>query len=124
MFPNSHAVYLHDTPARELFGKTERAFSSGCIRVEDPLRLAVLLLDDPVTWSREALEQAIATGATRTVTLRAPVPVILMYWTLDVDPDGTVFFKRDLYARDPAVLVALDGDFSFRRRPIAGRATL
>jgi murein L,D-transpeptidase YcbB/YkuD len=124
MFPNEHSVYLHDTPSRELFGRAERAGSSGCIRVEDPIELAVLLLDDPATWSREALERALATNATRTLTLREPVPVILMYWTLGVDDGGRVSFKRDVYARDPAVLAALDGDFSFRRRPVAGRKTL
>jgi murein L,D-transpeptidase YcbB/YkuD len=120
MFPNPYAVYLHDTPSQALFGKSERAGSSGCIRVEHPIHLAELLLADPGKWSREAIERAIATGKTQTVNLREPVPVILMYWTIDVDPDGTVYFKRDLYQRDPPVLRALDGDFSFRRRVIAG----
>jgi len=120
MFPNAYSVYLHDTPARELFARAERAASSGCIRVEDPLTLAVGLLADPEVWSREALEGAIATGVTRTVNLREPVPVILMYWTVDVDADGSVQFRPDLYHRDAAVLRALDEDFSFRRRPIAG----
>jgi murein L,D-transpeptidase YcbB/YkuD len=120
VFPNAYSVYLHDTPARELFQRTERAVSSGCIRVEDPLTLAVWLLDDPELWGREALEREIATGVTRTVNLREPVPVILAYWTVDVDPDGTVAFKKDLYHRDQDLLRALDEDFSFRRRPPAG----
>jgi len=120
MFPNPYSVYLHDTPARELFERAERAASSGCIRVEDPLTLAVRLLGDPQVWSREALEREIATGVTRTVSLREPVPVILMYWTADVDADGTVYFHPDLYRRDAALLRALDEDFSFRRRAIAG----
>jgi murein L,D-transpeptidase YcbB/YkuD len=120
MFPNRFSVYMHDTPARELFARAERAASSGCIRVEDPLTLAVSLLADPELWSREALEQAIATGVTRTVSLREPVPVIVMYWTVDVDADGTVHFRPDLYHRDGDLLRALDEDFSFRRRPIAG----
>jgi len=120
VFPNPYSVYMHDTPSRTLFAKAERAASSGCIRVEQPLDLAVMLLADPEQWSREALERAIATGKTQTVNLREPVPVILMYWTIDADPDGTVYFKRDLYGRDPRVLRALDGDFSFRRRAIAG----
>ncbi len=120
VFPNAYSVYLHDTPARELFERAERAASSGCIRVEDPLTLAVTLLDDPGLWSREALEREIATGVTRTVNLREPVPVILMYWTVDVDPDGTVAFKKDLYGRDRDLLRALDEDFSFRRHSIEG----
>jgi murein L,D-transpeptidase YcbB/YkuD len=120
VFPNPYTVYMHDTPSRELFERVERAVSSGCIRVERPLELAVMLLADPEAWSLEALERAIAEGATRTVSLREPVPVILMYWTLDVDWDGTVSFQRDLYRRDPPLLRALDEDFSFRRRAIAG----
>jgi murein L,D-transpeptidase YcbB/YkuD len=120
MFPNPYVVYLHDTPSRALFGKAERAASSGCIRVEQPLVLAELLLADPERWSRDALERALVTGKTQTVNLREPVPVILMYWTLDADPDGSVYFKRDLYDRDPRVLRTLDDDFSFRRRAIAG----
>jgi murein L,D-transpeptidase YcbB/YkuD len=120
VFPNPYTVYMHDTPSRELFERAERAVSSGCIRVERPLELAVMLLADPEAWSLDALEGAIAEGATRTVNLREPVPVILMYWTLDVDWDGTVSFQRDLYRRDPPLLRALDEDFSFRRRAIAG----
>jgi murein L,D-transpeptidase YcbB/YkuD len=120
VFPNPYTVYMHDTPARELFERAERAVSSGCIRVERPLELAVMLLADPETWSLSALESAIAEGATRTVNLREPVPVILMYWTLGVDRDGAVSFQRDLYRRDPPLLRALDEDFSFRRRAVAG----
>jgi murein L,D-transpeptidase YcbB/YkuD len=120
VFPNPYSVYLHDTPAHELFARAERAASSGCIRVEDPLTLAVGLLVDPQLWSREALEAAIASGITRSVTLREPVPVILMYWTAEVDEDGSVEFRRDLYRRDRDLLRALDADFSFRRRAIAG----
>jgi murein L,D-transpeptidase YcbB/YkuD len=120
MFPNSHSVYLHDTPSRALFEKAERAASSGCIRVEQPLRLAELLLADPERWSREALERAIESGRTQTVNLPEPVPVILMYWTVDVAPDGSVSFKPDLYERDPGLLRALEDDFSFRRRALGG----
>jgi murein L,D-transpeptidase YcbB/YkuD len=108
MFPNEHAVYLHDTPAKQLFDKPERTFSSGCIRVEDPLRLAELLLDDPA-WTRAALEAAIATGETRTVRLRRAMPVLLLYWTALADADGTVRFFRDVYGRDARLLAALNG---------------
>jgi murein L,D-transpeptidase YcbB/YkuD len=108
MFPNPHSVYLHDTPARELFDRPERTFSSGCIRVEDPLGLAELVLDDPA-WTRETLEAEIATGKTRRVTLRQPVPVLLVYLTAMVDPDGSTRFFRDVYERDPALLAALNG---------------
>ncbi|MCC7258429.1 MAG: L,D-transpeptidase family protein [Gammaproteobacteria bacterium] len=108
MFPNPHAVYLHDTPARELFTRPKRTFSSGCIRVEDPLGLAELVLDD-ARWDRAALEAGIATGRTQRVSLRTPVPVLLVYLTAVVDPDGVVRFSRDVYGRDPALQAALDG---------------
>lgn len=108
MFPNEHSVYLHDTPAKQLFEKPERTFSSGCIRVEDPLRLAELVLDDPA-WTRAALEEAIATGETRTVRLRRPMPVLLLYWTALADADGTARFFRDVYGRDEALLATLNG---------------
>lgn len=108
MFPNAHAVYLHDTPAKELFDRPERTFSSGCIRVEDPLALAELVLDDP-QWNRASLEAAIAEGRTRRVNLRRPLPVLLVYLTAIADPDGTARFFRDVYGRDAALLAALDG---------------
>jgi L,D-transpeptidase YcbB len=118
LFPNEHAVYLHDTPDRTLFAKAERAASSGCIRVEEPLELAVRLLADPERWSREALEREIATGRTETVRLGTPLPVVLMYWTVDFEEDGSVVFRRDLYGRDARVLEGLEAEFAFRRPPI------
>jgi len=121
MFPNRYAVYLHDTPARALFDKPERDFSSGCIRVEDPLALAALVLDDP-QWDRKALEAAIATGKTRRVRLRSPVPVLLVYLTAVADRSGVTRFYRDVYGRDAALLAALDGPVSLQRpdRQVAG----
>jgi murein L,D-transpeptidase YcbB/YkuD len=75
MFPNSHSVYLHDTPHRELFEKDARAFSSGCIRVQSPLELAALLLeDDESGWDRAAIDRAVEAGTTRTVTLLKRFP--------------------------------------------------
>ena len=113
MFPNSHDVYLHDTPSKNLFDKPERAYSSGCIRVQHPLELAVLLLDDPVQWNREALLEAIATGETRSVFLKRRVPVMLFYWTAVADDDGAVEFHPDLYGRDAPVLKGLNEPFRF-----------
>ncbi len=111
MFPNSHDVYLHDTPSRTLFDKPERAYSSGCIRVEHPLELAVLLLDDPARWSADALREAIASGETRSVFVKRRVPVMLLYWTAVADDDGVVEFHPDLYGRDAQVLKGLDAPF-------------
>jgi murein L,D-transpeptidase YcbB/YkuD len=113
MFPNGHFVYLHDTPSRDLFERADRTFSSGCIRVEHPLTLAELLLDDPVNWSRAEIEARLAEGITQTVNLKTPITVFLVYWTAEPEADGAVNFFNDVYARDPAVLKALQEPFRF-----------
>ncbi len=113
MFPNEHTVYLHDTPSRALFEKTVRAFSSGCIRVENPLQLATLLLDDPQHWSEPQLLEAIATGETQTVPVRRAVPVLLLYFTASIGADGELAFRPDLYKRDGPIVQALAAPFRF-----------
>ncbi len=115
MFPNEHLVYLHDTPSKSLFERTERAFSSGCIRIEHPFRFAELLLDDPLTWNQQEIVKAIDTGETRKVSLRRPVTVILLYWTVAAESNGELIFKQDIYDRDAAVLEGLNSDFSFHQ---------
>ena len=112
MFPNTHHVYLHDTPHRELFASDARAFSSGCIRVEKIEELTALVIGDSVAWSRAKLDAAIATGKTRNLTLRRRLPVLLTYWTAVVDRSGgTPQFFRDAYGRDRAFETALDTPF-------------
>jgi murein L,D-transpeptidase YcbB/YkuD len=103
MFPNKYSVYLHDTPSRELFARADRGLSSGCIRIEKPLDLAVALLRGAPGWDRTALEKAVAAGEERMIPLPEPVPVHILYWTAAVDPDGTVRFRPDLYDRDAAL---------------------
>lgn len=107
-FPNDYAVYLHDTPHRELFVTSQRAFSSGCIRVERPLELVERLFDNPEKWSRAAIDQMIATGETRNINLPKQVPILIAYWTIDVFQDGDIGFKPDIYDRDASVLKALN----------------
>ena len=124
IFPNKHFIYLHDTPAKSLFDRTDRAFSSGCIRVEKPFDLAELLLEDPDKWNREEIKKVIESGETRKIFLPAPVPVLLLYWTVQIGPNGEVHFKKDVYNRDEAVLEGLNREFSFRKRPTANRSTL
>jgi len=111
MFPNPHLVYLHDTPSRGLFSRSERTFSSGCVRVENPFDFAALLLDNKPAWSREKIDQVVASGKTTTVHLKAPLPVLLLYWTAWVDEDGLTNFRHDIYGRDGRVLDALDDMF-------------
>ncbi|MDH4045031.1 MAG: L,D-transpeptidase family protein [Gemmatimonadota bacterium] len=113
MFPNPYAVYLHDTPARALFRKPQRTFSSGCIRVEHPMALAELLLEGS-PWTPAALDSLVAAGAEQTIPLPRGVPVVLLYWTAWSAEDGTINFRSDVYHRDAAVLRALDAPFDFR----------
>jgi murein L,D-transpeptidase YcbB/YkuD len=110
VFPNEHAVYLHDTPARQLFSTAARAFSHGCIRVENPLELAEILLR-PNGWDRNRIDAAVASGKTSTVYMTEPMPILLLYWTANVNPDGVVQFFPDVYRRDPPIAEALDGPF-------------
>jgi len=100
MFPNSYSVYLHDTPSQAKFEETDRAFSSGCVRVERPLELAELLLANPATWNAGTIRQTIDAGHTQNVTLTNKVPVLIAYWTAWVDPQGRVNFRRDVYGQD------------------------
>jgi len=120
IFPNDHAIFLHDTPNQTLFDKNERAFSSGCIRVENAIDLADLVLHNDAGWDRKAIDRAIELGKTRTVFLQEPIPVFLLYWTAWVDADGRVNFRHDLYGRDTLVQKGLASDFRFRKRPVIG----
>lgn len=107
MFPNRHNVYLHDTPGRELFDRTARDFSSGCIRVERPLELAEYLLRDRPGWNRDRIEETVRGGVERTVPLSEPLQVHLLYWTAWMDEEGMPHFRDDIYGRDDVVWRAL-----------------
>jgi murein L,D-transpeptidase YcbB/YkuD len=109
MFPNPYLVYLHDSPAKSLFEQDQRMFSSGCIRVQKPFELAELVLNDP-EWNQQTMQQLVATGETKTVNLKKPVSVLLLYWTAQPRPDGQVVFRNDVYGRDPPTLAALNSD--------------
>jgi murein L,D-transpeptidase YcbB/YkuD len=117
IFPNGHSVFLHDTPNQALFNQTERAFSSGCIRVENALELARLVLNDEVGWNRKAIDKVVESGKIRTILLHEPIPVLLLYWTAWVGSDGQVNFRYDLYDRDKLVQKGLASDFRFHKRP-------
>ena len=113
MFPNEHAVYLHDTPSKGLFSRAERTFSSGCVRVDKPFEFAEQLLG-PDGWDAERVETERQARELRNVFLSKTIPVLLLYWTAEVDDVGVVHFYTDIYERDQAVLGALDADFSFK----------
>lgn len=101
-FPNRHAVYLHDTPTKKLFNRPLRAFSSGCVRVEKPRQLAEALLSLNPGWHPADLDQWLAQGRTRYVSLRQQLPVHLVYQTAWVNDLGSVQFRPDVYGRDRA----------------------
>jgi murein L,D-transpeptidase YcbB/YkuD len=107
MFPNRFNVYFHDTPSQELFGKTTRAFSSGCIRLEKPVELADYVLRGNPNWSPERISAVIAEWVERTVQLSKPIPIHVLYWTVWVDEDGTIQFRNDIYGRDKPLRKAL-----------------
>jgi murein L,D-transpeptidase YcbB/YkuD len=118
MFPNKHAVYLHDTPYQSKFSKTRRTFSSGCIRIEDPYGFAALLLDDKPEWTRARIDEVVDSRKTTRVNLSEPLTVLLLYWTSEVDAEGRVIFRQDIYDRDAGVLAALNSGFSFGDRTV------
>ncbi|MEO8380653.1 MAG: L,D-transpeptidase family protein [Acidobacteriota bacterium] len=106
MFPNHFNVYLHDTSAPQLFDQTSRPFSHGCIRLQKPLELALELLSGQ-GWSMEEVQRAAERGTAKTVALEQGIPVHILYWTAWVDESDTLQFRKDVYARDPAVARAL-----------------
>lgn len=97
MFPNDHAVYLHDTPSRNLFASARRAYSSGCVRVERPLKLAELVLaGTDGGWSEQRLQSLVGSGE-RTIRLTRKLPIHIVYMTQAVDADGTLRNFEDIY---------------------------
>jgi murein L,D-transpeptidase YcbB/YkuD len=103
---NPHAIYLHDTNAKNLFNKQARAFSHGCIRTEDAVGFAQTLLEG-TEWSRPKIDQTLASGKATQANLSAPVPVYIVYFTVAATSDGPPMNYSDLYGRDGKVLAAL-----------------
>ncbi len=111
-FPNPHEVYMHGTPAMELFSRSRRDFSHGCIRVEDPVALAAWLLKDKPEWAADHIRAATLGDETFRVDLERPVPVLIVYGTAVVMEDGEVHFFRDIYGQDAALEQSLLSRFS------------
>ena len=101
--PNSYNIYLHDTPAKSLFEANKRTFSHGCIRLEKPEELALLLLEDLGSWNTERLISAISEKKEQFIALPHPVPVYIVYFTSFVDESGKLNFRNDIYGRDSAL---------------------
>ncbi|MDX2506363.1 MAG: L,D-transpeptidase family protein [Gammaproteobacteria bacterium] len=111
MFPNKHQVYLHDTPSKSKFNRAERAFSSGCIRVEKPFELVELLLKDKAKWNQTRFKEILDSEKLQNVSLPQTVPVLLLYFTTRMDANGQVIFYNDLYKRDENVIQGLEQPF-------------
>jgi murein L,D-transpeptidase YcbB/YkuD len=106
--PNPYLVYLHDTPSRNLFSHDIRAFSSGCVRLEEPEQLARLLLERQQRDLEPRLDSALAKGRTRYIELDTPMPIVVMYGTVDLGADGQLVFAPDVYRKDRLVLAAMN----------------
>jgi murein L,D-transpeptidase YcbB/YkuD len=112
-FPNKHDVYMHDTPDKGLFNERVRAYSHGCMRTQNPLQLAEVLLAHDKGWSADRIKQIVARGALEDVKLTTPVPVHVVYFTAEVDDAGKLKTFGDIYGMDSRVASALAG------RPVA-----
>ena len=121
MLPNRFAVYLHDTPDRGLFDQPERDFSSGCIRLADPLMLTDWILrHDGQADAAAAMQAQIDSGEGRIVYLETPLPVLVVYFTAFVSGTGEVVFRRDLYQQDQVIVTAFQGLKPVRQEDVEG----
>jgi murein L,D-transpeptidase YcbB/YkuD len=107
MFPNKHSVYIHDTPSRTLFEREDRALSHGCIRIQRPFDFAKFLLSHDPTWTDERIRQSMRQPKEVTVTLNRKIPVAIIYMTYWANGGGEMFFRKDIYQRDPEIAKAL-----------------
>ena len=107
IFPNDYNVYLHSTDAPQLFARSKRDFSHGCIRVQDPVGLAMWVLRDQPQWDKESIVAAMNDRDNRRVNLSKPIPVIIVYGTAAVRPTGDVQFFNDIYGYDTELEQAL-----------------
>ncbi|MGB8413438.1 MAG: L,D-transpeptidase family protein [Candidatus Binatus sp.] len=113
MFPNQYNVYMHGTPEQELFARSRRDFSHGCIRVEDPVALAAWVLRDKPEWTVDKIRATMNGDTTVQVNLDKPVPVLILYSTAVVEPDGEVRFFDDIYGYDASLARALANGYPY-----------
>ena len=116
IFPNSQNIYMHGTPAQALFARSRRDFSHGCIRLEDPARLAEWVLRADPQWTRERIVAAMNGPRPTQVNIRPKLKVILFYDTAYVDSKGVVYFTQDYYGHDAQLEKALAGGYPYPRK--------
>lgn len=118
IFPNKLNIYLHSTPAKQLFNDTYRDFSHGCVRLQDPAKLADWVLSDQPQWTPDAIDAAMQSGEdNKTVPLKHPIPVLIFYATARVGEDGRVYFFKDLYGYDADMNSVLAKGDPFPQQP-------
>ena len=109
MFPNDHAVYMHDTSSKQYFAQKVRTYSHGCIRVQNPKKLAELLLHNDKGWSNSRVDRILANGSNSSVKLNTKVPVHITYLTAVIDDNGKLKTYGDYYGHDRRISAALNG---------------
>ena len=100
LFPNNFSIYLHDTPSKELFNQTKRDFSHGCIRIENPMKLAMYLLRNDKNWNQEKIDTVLKTTTETGISIKPNLPVYITYFTAWVDMNGNLNFRNDIYGLD------------------------
>ncbi|WP_329805281.1 L,D-transpeptidase family protein [Flavobacterium facile] len=100
LFPNSYSIYLHDTPSKGLFDRNERDFSHGCIRVENPKKLMLYLLENDKTWNKQKIDKILKTDTETGISVKPNMPVYIAYFTAWVDYKGNLNFRNDVYNLD------------------------
>ena len=111
LFPNKYSIYLHDTPSKYLFSKEKRAFSHGCIRLQNPLDFALFLLqrENKNYWSKEKINKIIKTSKLKNIRLKHEYPILLMYQTASMSSDGDIIYYQDIYDRDNKLYNKIQG---------------
>ena len=103
LFPNNFSIYLHDTPTKSLFNRTKRDFSHGCIRVENPMKLALYFLKNNKEWNQVKIDSILTTGKEFDISIKPTIPVYIAYFTAWVDNKGNLNFRNDIYDLDAAL---------------------
>ena len=104
IFPNAYNMYMHDTPAKTLFNENSRAFSHGCIRVEQPLKMAMFLLEEQKEWNIERMTAVMELEQETMVVLKEKTAVYILYFTAFIDENGKLNFRKDIYGKDQYLL--------------------
>jgi murein L,D-transpeptidase YcbB/YkuD len=115
IFPNDNNVYLHSTPSQAAFGENRRDFSHGCVRVEDPAKLAEWVLRNNPGWTRERVDAAFKAEKAQQVNLTKEIPVLLVYGTAIAPEDGKVYFFEDIYGHDKSLRTQFSQVYASRK---------